>query len=293
MKIIRNEPLAKYTTFKIGGPARYFVAVKTKEKLVEALNYAFQNKLEYFILGGGANVLFSDDGFDGVVIKNETNRINYESRKDEILVEAESGASMNLLVNDCVEKGYAGLEYFAGHPGTVGGSVFINAHTRNEEGDLILLGERVVSAEIFEIKTRKIVNVNQSYFCFAYDYSQLKKTHDVLLTAVFKLEAGCIDVLKHRYKWILDYRKKTQDYGGSSAGCTFQNTSAGPAGKLIDECSLKGIQFGGAKISEKHANFIVNVGGAKASDVLHLINLCKRKVKEKFGVELREEIVII
>ncbi len=162
MKIQNNISLAKFTTFKIGGQAKFFVVVKTREEMIEALNHAFSHDLKYFILGGGANVLFRDEGFDGVVIKNETNAIKFQAsnskfqiEKNEVVVEAESGVSMNLLVNKCVEKGYGGLEYFAGHPGTVGGSVFINAHTKNEKGEVLLLGEKVIGAKIFNIKTKK------------------------------------------------------------------------------------------------------------------------------------------
>lgn len=281
--------LAPFTTFKIGGPAKYFVTVKSKEEMVEALNYAFKNNLKYFILGGGANVLFADVGFDGIVIKNEMRNIKIIGD----MVEAEGGAPMNLVVNESIDAGLSGLEYFAGHPGSVGGSVFINAHTRDEEGNIILLGEYISKAKIYNISEKKEEEVTKDYFNFAYDYSILKDTKNILLSVCFELQSGFFDDLKERSAWIMNYRKETQDYGGHTAGCTFQNTDKGPAGKLIDECGLKGVKFGNAQISERHANFIVNLGESKASDVLHLIQICKDRVKEKFGVELKEEIVIV
>lgn len=289
MDIQKNINLASFTTFKIGGVARYFVVVKTSTEMVEVLEYAFKNNFKYFVLGGGANVLFKDEIFDGIVIKNEAKKINIIGD----MVEAESGAPVNLVVNESVEKGLSGLECFAGHPGTVGGSIFINAHTRDEDGKIILLGEHVSKAKIYNIREKKEKGVNVDYFNFAYDYSTLKDTKDILLSVYFELRSGFHDDLKERAAWIVNYRRETQEYGGHTAGCTFQNTNVGPAGKLIDECGLKGFQHGNAKISERHANFIVCEPGCKAKDVLYLIALAKEKVKEKFGVELKEEIVIV
>lgn len=289
MDIQKNISLSQFTTFKIGGIVKYFVRVKTSEEMVEALEYAFKNKLKYFILGGGANVLFRDESFDGIVIKNEAKKISIVGD----MVEAESGASMNLVVNESIEKGLSGLEYFAGHPGTVGGSIFINAHTRNEDGKVILLGDCVLKAKIYSIKEKKVKEVLRDDFKFAYDYSILKDTKDILLSVCFELKSDFYDDLKERSAWILNYRKDTQEYGKHTAGCVFQNTEKGPAGKLIDECGLKGFKHGNAMISERHANFIVCENGCEAKDVLFLIDLCKDRVKSKFGVELKEEIIII
>ncbi len=289
MQIQNNINLAKYTTFKIGGRAKYFIVVKTKGEIVQALNYAFENKLKYFILGGGANVLFKDEMFNGLIIKNEMQNISITGD----FVEAESGAPMNLLVNHMVEAGLGGLEYFSGHPGTVGGSIYINAHTKDMDGHVLLLGEKVIGAEIFNINLKQDEKINTKYFNFSYDYSELQKTHDILLSVTFSLEKTDPEILKTRADWIKKYRLVTQEYGGFTAGCVFQNPVGKSAGQLIDQCGLKGVQYEGAKISERHANFIVNTGSAKASDVIHLINLCKSKVGEKFGVELHEEIVIV
>jgi UDP-N-acetylmuramate dehydrogenase len=289
INIQENIILSPFTTFKIGGAAKFFVVVKTQEEMIEALNHAFKNNLKYFILGGGANVLFLDEGFDGLTIKNEMRKIAIHGD----LVEAESGAPMSLVVNESVDAGLQGLEYFSGHPGSVGGSIFINAHSRDEDKNIILLGSYVYKAKIYNIAEKKVEKVDTSYFDFIYDYSKLKDTHDILLSVFFELTSGFHDDLKERAGWIMNYRRETQDYGGHTAGCTFQNTEKGPAGKLIDECGLKGVKFGGAQISEKHANFIINDGSAKAADVLHLIQVCKDRVKEKFGVELYEEIVIV
>ena len=233
--------------------------------------------------------MFKDEIYDGLIIKNEMQNIIVTGD----LVEAESGVSMNLLVNRVVEEGLGGLEYFAGHPGTVGGSIYINAHTKDTDGKVLLLGEKVAGATIFNINSRQEEKVNDRYFSFSYDYSTLKKTHDILLSVTFSLEKSDPEILKTRAAWIKKYRLSTQEYGGFTAGCVFQNPGGQSAGALIDQCGLKGLEYGGAKVSTRHANFIVNTGNAKASDVIYLIDLIKKKVKEKFGVELKEEIVIV
>lgn len=285
--------LAPFTTFKIGGKAKYFLIVKTNTELIEAVIFAQQHNWSYFILGGGTNVLFTQDVFNGLVIKNEAAEFNISDDK----VNCAGGCSVNLIVNRTVDEGLGGLEYFAGHPGTIGGSIYINAHTRDERGSTILLGNLVSSAVVFDQLNARTITVERDYFKFAYDYSSLKESKNILLSVTFQLTSGQRDELKKRADWIRNYRKTTQNYGDFTAGCVFQNPTVGgsivPAGKLIEEAGLKGYIIGGARISQKHANFIVNFNQAKAKDILELINLCKTRVWEKFGVNLKIEIEII
>lgn len=307
-RVKEQEPLSLHSSIKIGGPAKYYFEALTKEDLIKAVKIARENSISYFILGGGTNVLFPDAGYDGLVIKNKAQNITLQGFKgkiekgqmnlNEIMLSAESGATINQLVRYTIEEGLEGLEYFLGQPGTVGGAVYNNAHWKK-----ILIGDFIISAEIFD-KENNILEVKKEYFRFGYDQSILHKSKDVALSVKFKLKKGDKDALWQRGNETLAYRKQTQP-PFPSLGCTFQNISQADAmrlatpnltrsaGYLIDSCGLKGTIIGGAQISDKHANFIINIGNATSSDVLLLIKLIKSKVVEKFGVELKEEIVIV
>lgn len=303
-----NEPLSLHTSIKIGGPAKYYSEALNKEDLINAVRTALQLKIPYFVLGGGTNVLFKDGGFDGLVIRNKAQAISIQGFKgkiqkgqlnlNEIILEAESGATINQLVRYTIEESLQGLEYFLGQPGTVGGSVYNNSHWKGN-----LIGDCTISAEIIN-SNGEAEEVAKNYFKFGYDQSILQKTKETVLSVKFKLVKGNKDTLWQVANETLAYRKETQP-AFPSLGCTFQNINKSDAmrlatpnltcsaGYLIDAAGLKGKAIGGAQISEKHANFILNTGNATSSDVLSLIKLIKFKVVEKFGVTLKEEIVII
>lgn len=307
-KAKEHEMLAPYTTFKIGGPADLFIDVKTKEELVEAVEFARICNVPIFILGGGTNILIGDKGIRGLVIKNSTSKILIRGMKGSagqgsstrvVFVEADSGVPLNKLVRTTVDEGLAGLEMHLGLPGTVGGAVYMNSKWMHPEG---YVGDAVYQAEILtQAGLRKIVP--QTYFQFAYDTSYLQKTHDIVLSVVFSLQAAEKNHLWNISNESISYRRLSQPQGVKSAGCTFRNISlsqvlslglpgqATSAGFLVDHAGLKGLKVNDAQISPMHANFIINTGQASASDVVQLITRAQDQVKRQFGVILEEEIV--
>lgn len=294
LRVRRDEPLSAHTTFKIGGPADLFFVVYRQEDLIEAVQACWDLEIPYFILGKGSNILVSDKGFRGLVIKNRTGGIRIlryrgkVGRGGDVLIEVESGVSLNRLVRWTIEEGLAGLELFLSIPGTVGGAVRMNAHFRPERGEYI--GNLLEKGRV--LSKKGIQEVGKEEFKFSYDWSILQEKEDVLLSVVFRLKKlGEKRVLWRRAEEAMAYRRKRQPLDFPSAGCIFKNPRGTKgAGFLLDQLGLKGEMIGKAMISPIHANFIVNTGGAKAEDVLKLINLCKKKVKDVWGIELEEEI---
>jgi len=306
-----DEPLFLHTTFKIGGLAKVFFKAKNVEELIKAIKICRKFDLPYFVLGGGSNILVGDLGFKGLVIKNELKKIkvlgydgkikNKKLKIKNILVKVDAGVLMNRLVRFTLDKGIAGLENFLGLPGTVGGAVCTNAHNL-KAGDF--LGDHLFEVCLLT-SDNKIKKVPQKYFDFDYDQSKIQKTKEIVLSAVFCLNLEDKEKLWQKANKVTEYRLKTQPLGKSSAGCIFKNLKKSEAiriptpgfttsaGFLIDSAGLKGKKIGGVQVSSLHANFILNLGSATASDVLKLIGFIKKKVKEKFGVELEEEIEMV
>ena len=323
--IQKNILLKNYTTFKIGGRARYFFIAKEKEELVKAVKTAKKFKLPFLILGGGSNLLLSDKGFNGLVIKNEAR--NFKINKKTII--AESGAILSKIVNASIKAGLSGLVKGRGIPGTVGGAIYGN--TGWPKGAWAI-GDLVKEIEVLT-PSGKIKKQSQKWFAFGYRNSRLKMIHpvksrkagakqfnrvkgekSVILEIILKFKKGKKIDLEKKSQEILKNRSQKIPMA-FSAGSIFKNPapkqslvrgrsfcfSAGrqkgraslSAGELIEKCGLKGKRIGNAKISEKHANFIINLGGGKAKDVKKLINLAKRKVKNKFGIALKEEIQLV
>lgn len=305
--IKENIPLSEHTTFKIGGKARYFFEAKNKEDLIEAVKLAKKFKLPFFVLGGGSNILFSDKGFKGLVIKMKMH--NMEINNDEIF--AEAGVKMSDLIKLFQEKSFKGFEWAAGIPGTIGGAIFGNAQAFRER-----MSDIVKKVEALDIKTLKIKEFRNDQCRFETKSSIFKKNKNlIILSAVLKLENGNKKEINEIIKEHLDYRKKYHPVNFPSAGSVFINPNKKiknkkiiknypkieefnnkgiiHVGYLIEECGLKGKKIGNAEISNKHGNFIVNLGGAKSKNVLDLIKLIKQKVKNNFGVSLKEEIQII
>jgi UDP-N-acetylenolpyruvoylglucosamine reductase len=307
-RVRTEELLARYTTFKIGGPADLFFEAKTTEELVAAVLGARKLNIPVFVLGGGTNILIGDKGIRGLVIKNNTAKIAMRGVKGErvdgqdkrtVYVEADSGVVLNKLVRHTVEEGLAGLEMHLGLPGTVGGAVYMNSKWTHPDG---YVGDVVYQAEILTPQN-EITLVPKSYFRFAYDTSALQTSDDIVTKVIFALVAD------EKYRlWAIanesiGYRRQTQPQGVMSAGCMFRNIGRAEsiarslpnqttsAGFLVDHSGLKGAVEGDAQISPVHANFVVNRGKATASDVLQLIDRAKEQVKKQFGVTLEEEII--
>ncbi len=284
LNVKENVLLSKHTTFKIGGPARYFFIAENKENLKEAIKTAKELNIPSLILGLGSNVLVSDKGFEGLVIKNKADNFVINNN----LLRAESGALLDKLSEETVKRGLKGLEKASGIPGTVGGAVAGNAGWPKSDWsikDVFKEGEILIEG--------KAEKKDKEWFDFGYRESKLKKIKEAVILEVFlELEEGVEEELKEERREILKIRTEKIP-PGFSAGSVFKNPPGKSAGFLIESAGLKGKRMGEAQISEKHANFIINLGGAKAEDVKELISLAKEKVREKFGIELEEEIRII
>lgn len=280
--------LAPYTTFYIGGPARYFVVVKSKEELLTAVKEARAHDVQWLVLGGGSDMLVSDKGFNGLVIKMELKRVQLNEAKD--CVRAEAGVRLSQLIMQTVKNGLSGLEYAIGVPATVGGAIWANLGARGRE-----MSDFVQEVTILDANGNEKVLTNEECH-FLYRDSVFKHEKYIVIDAVFKLNGAPIKDLQNMIKELIEIRKETQDIGARCAGCVFMNPesqSEHAAAKLIDDLGLKGKAIGGAQVSEKHANFIINTGDATADDVIQLISYIKQQVRDKTGVQLHEEIEYI
>ena len=294
-RVQANAALAPLTTFRVGGPAEWLIETHGSEEIVEVLRIAHAAEMPVTMIGGGSNVLVSDAGVRGLVIRPRGGEIA-EVGGDR--VRADSAVTINGLVRWTINRGFAGLEAWAGTPGTVGGAIYGNAHFAGRSiGDIV---DRVrVATRVGEESALWAASME-----FAYDRSRLQRSGEILLSADFRVGRGDPHVLRATAKESLAYRKRTQPLETPSAGCIFQNPDPArgdrvpdgipwSAGALVDRAGLKGAVAGGARVSPTHANFIVNDGTATAGDIRALIDRCRTAVRERFGVELREEIVYL
>ena len=293
-RVRHQVPLAPLTTFKVGGPAEWLVETRTSEEIVTALTLADQAGVSVTVLGGGSNVLVADTGLQGLVIRPRGGTI---ARIDECSVRAEAAVTINGLVRWTILHACAGLEAWAGTPGTVGGAIFGNAHFGGR-----LIGDLVESVRVVS-RGRRVYDVPAAEMGFGYDRSRLQASGEIVLSVVFRVSPGDPPALRETARQSLAYRKRTQPLDTPSAGCIFQNPEPGrdtvpdgmpwSAGALVDRAGLKGYAVGGARISPTHGNFIVNDGTATARDIRQLIDRCRQVVRDRFGVELLEEIVCL
>ncbi len=282
VKFKRNILLKNHTTFKIGGPAEYFFEAKTEQDLVKAIKTAQEMKLDFFILGSGGNVLVNDKGFKGLVIKIDNTKYKIQNTK----IHAEAGLSLSKLITATTEKGLTGMEWAAGMPGTLGGAVQGNASAFNQS-----ISDVVKNVKALEIKNHKIKNLKKKDCKFKYRKSIFKENRNLIILSVeLEFKKDNKEEIKKRIKQNLKWRRKHQPLEYPSAGSVFKNPPEHFAGWLIEECGLKEKKIGKAQVSKKHANFIINLGNAKSEEVLELIKLIKTKVKQKFNIELKEEI---
>lgn len=289
-RVKKDFILAPYTTFKMGGPAEYYFEAVRKDDLILGVSAANKLNLKFTILGGVSNSVVSDKGIKGLVVRNSYKEFSMIGEsKDYATVKISSGYVMSQLVKETVERGLSGFEYHLGLPGTLGGALFMNSKWTKP---VSYVGDNLVEAEIVT-PTGNVKTVPGKYFQFAYDYSVLQKTHEIVLTAIFRLKKDSVEKLRLRSKQALDYRKETQPFGVSSSGCFFRNVNGKSAGYLIDKAGLKGFSVGPVFVSDKHANFIINRGGATINDVKKLVSEIRKRVKKKYGVELKEEVVFI
>jgi len=303
-KVKLNEPMSKHTTFKLGGPVKYFITIDNADKLVEVLNFLREENVEFIIIGGGSNVLCSDKEFDGVVIKIANNEIKL--LEDNVL-QADAGCVTVAVARESVKFNLTGFEWGIGVPGTIGGAVRGNAGAMG--GDM---SGNLSKVEVY--RQGEILELSNEECEFAYRESIFKHNNDVVLRVWLQLEKSTEeskDLMKTTLENI-QYRNSTQPQGFASSGCIFKNVKIlNPkseiknqniiptdflekgiisAGWLMDQAGCKGMKVGNAQVSEKHANFIVNLGDATAEDVKNLIEEVKKKVYNKFKINLEEEV---
>ncbi|PIU37181.1 hypothetical protein COS77_02210 [Candidatus Roizmanbacteria bacterium CG06_land_8_20_14_3_00_34_14] len=290
LKIEKNKELRQFNTLRINSVAEYFLEAKTREDLIEGVKFAHKNELPLFILAGGSNLAIIKEKISGIVIKNNYRQLKIleESDKD-VLISVSSGYPISLLVNETVSKGYEGFEYHKGLPGTVGGAIYGNSKWTKP---VSYFGESLVMGYLVN-RLREVKKVDNNYFRFAYDYSILQETKEILLEAVFKLKKVDSKILKERAEEAFNYRKESQPMGIATSGCFFKNVNGRSSGQLIDQAGLKNFSVGDFYISPKHANFIINRGKGQAKDLIKLVKIIKERVKEKFRVELEEEVIVV
>ena len=274
--------LGNYTTFRIGGETKYFFQAETREGLILAVKTAKEEDIPFYLLGGGSNLLVSDEGFDGLVIKVKNSNFKIQECK----IFAEAGLATEQLTKVAAKNNLSGLEWAAGMPGTVGGAIRGNAAAFG-----VSMGDVVGEVEVFDVENQKIIVLNKEVCKFGYRNSTFKENSNlIILSCVLQLKKGDRKKSEYEMEKHLDHRKKFHPLDLGSAGCVFENPTDFPVWKLIVECGLVGKRIGNVQISEKHSNFIVNLGNGKAEDVKKLIKIIKDEVKKKFGILLKEEL---
>ena len=281
-KVLVNEPMASHTTFKIGGPADYFVMPETSEELAAVLKLCKEENMPYFILGNGSNLLVGDKGFRGVVIQLYKNfdGICLEGTK----ITAKAGAMLIRVAKEAGKAGLTGLEFASGIPGTIGGAMVMNAGAYGGEMKDVVTAVTVLTKE-GEIKTLSGEEMN-----FRYRGSVVEDEGYIVLEAVMELKEGNQEEIQARMEELSLQRRTKQPIEYPSAGSTFKRPEGYFAGKLIQDAGLRGFQVGGAQVSEKHCGFVINKDHATAADVWELMCQVRAIVKEKFGVELEPEV---
>jgi UDP-N-acetylmuramate dehydrogenase len=292
-RLQRAVPLAPFTTFRIGGPADLFFEARTARELATAITAARELEIPYFLLGAGANILVGDGGFRGLVIRNVSDRIEF---LDDHRVRADSGVMVyHDLIQACFARGMGGLHHFVGIPSTVGGAIWQNLHFLSPDRERTVFVEEVVEecALLTEEGTERVVGLD--YLKFGYDYSILHERDDIVLSVTFRLEPAprelLLDQIRENLQWRDDRHPDLWLY--PSAGSIFQKLEGVGAGRLIDQCGLKGHVHGNAQIFHRHANIIVNLGGATARQVRELIELAQATVERELGHRLEPEIGFI
>lgn len=294
-RLKRSVPLAPFTTFRIGGPADLLYRPRTPEELAQAVLTARELEIPHFLLGSGANILIGDGGFRGLVIRNESDGIEF---LDGNRVRAASGVMVfHDLIQACYARGLGGLHHFVGIPSTVGGAIWQNLHFLSpppERERTVFVEEVVETCELLTAESeRRTVGVD--YLNFGYDYSILHDRPDVVLAVTFQLRPApkeeILDVIRENLKWRDDRHPDLWLY--PSAGSIFKKIEGVGAGRLIDECGLKGHVHGSTQIFHRHANIIVNLGGATAREVRELISLAQETVERELGHHLEPEIGFI
>ncbi|MDA2177116.1 UDP-N-acetylmuramate dehydrogenase [Bacillus cereus] len=285
-RVLVNEPLARYTTMKIGGPADILIVPKHVAGIEKTLQLVKQYKTKWTVIGRGSNLLVSDQGIEGVVIRLGEGLDHLEVEKHKVRVS--SGYPLIKLSTLLSRQGLAGLEFASGIPGSVGGAVYMNAGAHKSDISSVLSKALI----LFEDGTIDWLTNKELEFSYRASVLQTKRP-GIVLEAVFQLQAGKREEIVRSMQNNKDYRRETQPWNHPCAGSVFRNPIPHFAGDLVEKAGLRGYRIGGAQISEMHGNFIVNTGGASAQDVLSLIELIKHTIKDKFDVDMHTEVEII
>ncbi|PGK52575.1 UDP-N-acetylenolpyruvoylglucosamine reductase [Priestia megaterium] len=280
-----EETLAKYTTWRIGGPADIFISPESEEELQVVIQTLYEKQIPWFTIGKGSNLLVKDSGFRGAIIKLGKEFDDFAITEN--VVTAKGGCSLVKLSLLVSKEGLSGLEFAGGIPGTVGGAICMNAGAHGQSISDILIDARVMT------ESGEIVTVQNSDLKFSYRHSNLANTKGIVLDARFKVTPGDQQLISKKQADLKEYRMSTQPLKERSCGSVFTNPYPNHSAQLIEQLGLKGHQIGGAKISDKHSNFIVNVDNASADDVLNLIHTAQARVKEELNIELHPEVKVI
>ncbi len=279
-----NEPMSRHTTFRIGGPARYYVRPKTREQLARTAMLCRRENVSWYVVGHGSNLLAGDEGYDGVILSTEgLTRCQVEGEE----MRAEAGLLLSRAAKEAARMSLGGFEFAAGIPGTVGGAVVMNAGAYGSELKDVLTWVRVLDTE------GKILTLEAGELELGYRTSRIPSEGYVVLEAGFKLAAGDREAILGRMEELAAKRREKQPLDYPSAGSTFKRPAGHFAGKLIEDAGLRGFRVGGAQVSEKHCGFVINRKDATAADVMELCREVKRRVREQSGVELELEVKLL
>jgi UDP-N-acetylmuramate dehydrogenase len=281
-----NEPLAKHTTFRIGGPCRYMISPKSAESLSELVKKANDNKIRTLLLGKGSNMLCADEGFDGVVFTLDNN-FSEIKMLDSCTIYAQAGASLIKVCRFALEHGLSGLEFAYGIPGTVGGGIYMNAGAYGGEIKDVLESADAIDSD------GNVHTYSANQLDFTYRKSRFAYSDEIIIGGKFKLKPAEKEAIESRMNELMNKRKEKQPLEYPNAGSTFKRPEGQFAGKLIQDSGLRGVSVGGAQVSEKHCGFVINKGGATSNDVKALISHIQKTVLENTGFRLECEIKII
>lgn len=282
-RIVLSEPMSLYTTFRIGGPADYCFEPADKDDTISIIRYLQIQEFPFVAIGRGSNLLVSDEGYRGAVVHMETGL--KACKIDGDITYAEAGISLNRFVDFCIQHSLKGVEMLAGIPGTIGGAIIMNAGAYGGE-----ISTYLTDVEIMRKGTRTIIPKEEAKF--SYRHASFRE-NDVIVSVRFRMPSGEKEELEKMRSDLILKRNRKHPVNYPNCGSVFKNPPEGPAAKYIEEAGLKGTRIGNAQVSEKHANFIINLGGASASDVYNLIEMVKKSVVEKTGLLLQPEVKLL
>lgn len=286
-KILFNEPMKKHTTFKTGGPAECLIKIDKEESLKEILKFVNQNKIPVTIIGNGSNILVSDKGIKGIILKIQLEKLDIQEKNENIQIIVGAGEKIGKLAQVCLQKEITGFEELSGIPGTVGGAVRMNAGAHGKEMKDIVKCVRCID---YQGNEREFSNKEMK---FEYRKSRLKEENYIVTEVEMILEKGKKEEIKEKMEEYAKYRKEKQPIEYPSAGSTFKRGNDFITAKLIDEAGLKGYSIGGAEVSTKHSGFIINKGNATTQDILELVKCVEDEVYKKFNKKIELEIEVM